>query len=94
MKGKTKGIRHPLFVCDGAAVASSSSSLGYVAMTGEKSDAIALFSVATGELVSRGDIGFEPTALAVEVQRDGKVGRVAAARGGNVTLLSPVWCAK
>ena len=101
LAGKTKGIRHPLFVHGGDG--SGSDSWGYLATSGEKSDSLALFSLATGELVSRGVVGFEATALASECEFGGGAGgagagaavrRVAAARGGDITLLEPVWRAQ
>jgi hypothetical protein len=71
-------IYQPQFVGDGA----------WVATGGQGSRALWLYSCATGGLVSRGDIGFDPAAA---LAGPGRGGALAAATARAIVLFAPVF---
>jgi len=73
-------IYHPLFSADGSSVITS----------GEKSQQIHLYSVKTGDVVSRGTIKCEPSSMAQRVS-NGVTSLLAVAHSKFISLYKPIW---
>ncbi len=77
--GQRGGIYHPLYTGNGR----------YVVTPGSKTDAVTIFDAADGTLVSKGSLSVGEVASMASC--DARGSRLAAARGGRVVLLDPVW---